>query len=756
MSREFINRNKNQSASQQTRMLATRPFANQSTPQHTGMLATRPLAPPNQTPNVQKQSVEENASTDNNEGEEKTQRPRKTNLLEGISIRPPKPPSSPHFSIQTKLTLGAPGDKYEQEADQVAKQVVQRLNAPATVQPLQQQIIQRLDIPNGSSRMRKQSIQRLSDGNEMQASSELEAKIQRSRGGGQPLAGELRAKIENAFGANFSGVRVHTDSQSDLLNRSIQARAFTTGQDVFFRQGEYNPSNQGGQELLFHELTHVVQQNGGVRLQPKKKENPVLEKVKQYDEYIKEASKQYGISVEQIRSIIAVESRGKPEETSGAAWGLMQLTKQTWKGTQKARAELKDYDFETYWKDPKVNILFGTAALKAKMGAIKVQSDNPNFAKLAVVAYNAGEGTVKKAIALATKNGSTNPENDCLQPEYLKPAIKSTKIYSYYLTGAGYKINQHLKEVTADPNNKKKKIAVPKEGCTIEQAEEAAIELKYQEISQYPEKASSYMQLQSSSKNTGGANSSSNQSAKTTQSSANSNQPKKTKPSHYKIELKAWIPHSQVVDPEEPIRISNWLDTLSLPTKIVGLNYVYSSKYRGDNHVDYDGGYRVLVSTEFDYDGRAITGFSGKGVYGDSHRDWEANATIFGQKIYSKKDTETGIATSATFFSASATSFSLGMDSKNPLVMTFAPAINSNLKGVFDSSGQLNLKYNTDLFPSHGLRVYKDGSVIHTSVVNDASGVPGLGVTGAAQIGARLSSPLNNGTIPLPRLGLSP
>ena len=58
-------------------------------------------------------------------------------------------------------------------------------------------------------------------------------------------------------------VKVHTDSQSDQLNKSIQAKAFTTGQDVFFRQGAYEPSSRGGQELIAHELTHVVQQNGG-------------------------------------------------------------------------------------------------------------------------------------------------------------------------------------------------------------------------------------------------------------------------------------------------------------------------------------------------------------------------------------------------------------------------------------------------------------------------------------------------------------
>jgi Domain of unknown function (DUF4157) len=94
------------------------------------------------------------------------------------------------------------------------------------------------------------------------ATPDLESSIEQARGSGQPLADNVRGSMEQAFGADFSGVRVHTSSQSDQLNNSIQARAFTTGQDVFFRQGAYDPGSRGGQELLAHELTHVVQQNG--------------------------------------------------------------------------------------------------------------------------------------------------------------------------------------------------------------------------------------------------------------------------------------------------------------------------------------------------------------------------------------------------------------------------------------------------------------------------------------------------------------
>jgi hypothetical protein len=90
----------------------------------------------------------------------------------------------------------------------------------------------------------------------------LETSIQQAKGSGQPLADSVRQPMEKAFGAEFSSVKVHTDTRSDQMNQSIQAKAFTTGQDIFFRGGEYNPESKSGQELIAHELTHVVQQTG--------------------------------------------------------------------------------------------------------------------------------------------------------------------------------------------------------------------------------------------------------------------------------------------------------------------------------------------------------------------------------------------------------------------------------------------------------------------------------------------------------------
>lgn len=94
---------------------------------------------------------------------------------------------------------------------------------------------------------------------------ELEAAIQRARDSGQSLGSGVRAQMESAFGADFSGVRVHTDAKADTLSRALNARAFTVGQDIFFRKGEYTPSSPSGREILSHELTHVVQQTARVR-----------------------------------------------------------------------------------------------------------------------------------------------------------------------------------------------------------------------------------------------------------------------------------------------------------------------------------------------------------------------------------------------------------------------------------------------------------------------------------------------------------
>ena len=93
--------------------------------------------------------------------------------------------------------------------------------------------------------------------------------IAAQHGGGAALGPGLRARFEPALGADLSAVRVHSGAQADALARSVQARAFTTGPDIFFRAGRLDPASASGQRLLAHEVVHTVQQaNGPVDARP--------------------------------------------------------------------------------------------------------------------------------------------------------------------------------------------------------------------------------------------------------------------------------------------------------------------------------------------------------------------------------------------------------------------------------------------------------------------------------------------------------
>jgi hypothetical protein len=186
--------------------------------------------------------------------------------------------SRTRLPIQARLTVGPANDSYEQEADRVAAQVTSQINAPQSQSSQTGQNVQRQQ--EDEELKRKPLVQFKSTEGGMNVSADLESSIQAARSGGQPIAENVRAPMESAFGTDFGGVKVHTDSEAHTLNRSVQARAFTTGQDIFFREGEYKPNSKEGQQLLAHELTHVVQQNGS-QLQRKAPNEKVEQEPKQ-------------------------------------------------------------------------------------------------------------------------------------------------------------------------------------------------------------------------------------------------------------------------------------------------------------------------------------------------------------------------------------------------------------------------------------------------------------------------------------------
>jgi hypothetical protein len=86
------------------------------------------------------------------------------------------------------------------------------------------------------------------------------------KGTGSPLPVDIKAKMEPKLGADLSGVRVHTGSDSAQAATQFGARAFTVGNDIHFNAGQFAPGSKEGDKLLAHEITHVLQtQRSGVQ-----------------------------------------------------------------------------------------------------------------------------------------------------------------------------------------------------------------------------------------------------------------------------------------------------------------------------------------------------------------------------------------------------------------------------------------------------------------------------------------------------------
>lgn len=210
------------------------------------------------------------------------------------------------WGVQPKIVTGTPGDKYEQEADFVASEVVKHIEygngqfiGPAnpvfsneynghiqdkplseSVTPLiqkqeegeEEEIQAKLSTgyegPEDEAFMRgmveeEEEVQAKSIG-EVLISPTIEKNLKSSSAAGSKLDSSTLAEMENGFGADFSSVNIHTDQKAVQMNKELGAQAFTYGHDIYFNHGKYNPHTQDGKNLLAHELTHTIQQTGMV------------------------------------------------------------------------------------------------------------------------------------------------------------------------------------------------------------------------------------------------------------------------------------------------------------------------------------------------------------------------------------------------------------------------------------------------------------------------------------------------------------
>jgi hypothetical protein len=188
------------------------------------------------------------------------------------------------ITIQRKLTISSPGDAFEREADNVADRVM-RMIETGSISGAQAGIQRKCAEcekveENLTAAASLQSIERgeeeSSDLEQVAVERKVESstppfpavasphtpvdRLARSKSGGELLSPGMRYSMETAFGRDFSGVRVHRDSEAAELSLQLSALAFTDGNHIYFGNGRYDPEGSSGKRLLAHELVHVVQQ----------------------------------------------------------------------------------------------------------------------------------------------------------------------------------------------------------------------------------------------------------------------------------------------------------------------------------------------------------------------------------------------------------------------------------------------------------------------------------------------------------------
>lgn len=179
-----------------------------------------------------------------------------------------KDADTPFFKpiVQPKLTINQPNDVYEQEADAVADKVMKMTGNDTVQTKFFNPSISFIQRVCAHCEEEKKEMQRKEmNGDKTNDNSDLESYVNNLNSSGQSLPAEVRDFYSPRMGFDFSNVKVHTDSIAAKSAQSINALAYTTGNNIVFNSGQYSPSTDRGKRLLGHELTHVVQQHNNVQ-----------------------------------------------------------------------------------------------------------------------------------------------------------------------------------------------------------------------------------------------------------------------------------------------------------------------------------------------------------------------------------------------------------------------------------------------------------------------------------------------------------
>jgi hypothetical protein len=134
------------------------------------------------------------------------------------------------------------------------------------MKPLEEEQVQRKPLEEEKvmrAVVEDEKVQRKEAGAVPTVTNSFQSSVDASKGQGTKLDGATNDFMSSKFGTDFNEVAIHKDKRAHELASQIHARAFTVGNDIYFNEGEYQPTTSKGKHLLAHELTHVVQQNEG-------------------------------------------------------------------------------------------------------------------------------------------------------------------------------------------------------------------------------------------------------------------------------------------------------------------------------------------------------------------------------------------------------------------------------------------------------------------------------------------------------------
>ncbi len=302
--------------------------------------------------------------------------------------------------VQARLSVSSPNDPFEHEAESMADEFVKSIHGRT------------VSAPSSSAGSIARSVPDSGlvegGGGGLATTDDTASAIMSARSGGQSLSGDVRARFEGFFGADLGGVKIHNDGTSDNLCRSINAEAFTTGNDVFFSSRNFKPGSSSGDHLLAHELTHVVQQGNAPALS--RRAVPEIQRRWPFSSSTKEEPKK-----EPAGTTARHDGARQTGSTAGQLIGLGQLPA----GAAKAKLENPDITVASQQStDAKAagdsvdsfGLIASTAALFSAMVRLLSEWNSESYASSRnqlVAAVKAGIDAAKNSTSLAQTAGAT-------------------------------------------------------------------------------------------------------------------------------------------------------------------------------------------------------------------------------------------------------------------------------------------------------------------------------------------------------------